>query len=125
MSVRAPTRVVGGGESGTLYVFANFDINELNNTFLVPTAYAGGRYTVGTIHVVSRLGTFAAVNITPMGSNDPEYSTAPTAHPGGTAITVNNTPTVGLSLDYWWFGGYVSVVEGSAANADIYVMVLP
>lgn len=125
MSVRAPDKVLGGGEGGTLYVFANFNINELNSAFVVPCGYSGGRYTVGTIQVVSRTGTFATAQITPLASNEPEIALVPTAHPDAIPIIASGTATPGLALDYWWFGGYVSTIEGSAATADVYVVLSP
>ncbi len=112
------------------FICSRVNLNELGAYFLAPvTQNPGIQYTVGSIQV---FGDSAWVNarVTPIVSNlDPQNGVWYAVHPAGTPLAPATAPlstvSPGLALDYPFFGFYVSTAEGSAAMANVVVVLQP
>lgn len=110
------------GDGGVMYVISGVNLNQLGEFSLFPC----GLNTVGSVQVSGspNIGTWSTARVVPIASNDPTKEDW-AAHPDGIALTPTVPISIGLSLAYGFFGFSVSVIEGSALIADVYVTMRP
>lgn len=106
-------------EQSALYSCIGVNLNDASAFAMVGTV----GYTVGSVHVIPR-GNYASgttFRVAPIASNDPigvDYE----IHPDGSTLSLSSKISIGLALDYAYFGFQVMVAEGAAMLADVHVV---